>query len=74
MVRMRRLAALAIYQFAGPTVFDLLFTGEQLRTAAIKENLYQLDEHHHAPRCPANHFHQKRLPIGRCTCGAIHIR
>lgn len=25
----------------------------------------------HAPCCPANHWHQKRLVFHRCNCGAV---
>jgi len=31
------------------------------------------DALHHAPACPANHYHGKRAPTGRCTCGAAAI-
>ncbi len=67
---LRRLAALAVNQLTGGTIFDKPVTGEQLREAAIKAGLYTFDSAHHAPACPANHFHQMRLPTGRCTCGA----
>lgn len=29
------------------------------------------DKLHHAPACPANHYHGKRAPTGRCNCGAL---
>jgi hypothetical protein len=29
------------------------------------------DDHHHAPRCPANHYHGQRAPTGACSCGAV---
>lgn len=29
------------------------------------------DDHHHAPLCPANHFHGGRAPTGQCNCGAV---
>lgn len=29
------------------------------------------DDHHHAPMCPANHYHGQRAPTGACSCGAI---
>lgn len=33
------------------------------------------DKLHHAPRCPANHYHGGRAPTGRCSCGAeAHAR
>ena len=28
------------------------------------------DTLHHAPLCPANHYHGKRAPTGPCSCGA----
>ena len=28
------------------------------------------DDWHHAPLCPANHYHGKRAPTGPCSCGA----
>lgn len=30
----------------------------------------KVDDLHHAPMCPANHFHRKRLVFSSCTCGA----
>lgn len=34
-----------------------------------------VDSLHHAPCCPANHFHKQRLVFGYCTCGAAeHVR
>lgn len=29
------------------------------------------DPFHHAPMCPANHYHGERVPTGACTCGAV---
>lgn len=29
------------------------------------------DHHHHAPMCPANHYHGQRAPTDDCTCGAV---
>lgn len=29
-----------------------------------------VDDLHHAPACPANHYHKRRLVFDRCTCGA----
>jgi len=68
--RLRKLAALAINELTGGTIFDIKVDGAMLRELAIKEGLFELDGLHHAPACPANHFHQMRLPTGRCTCGA----
>jgi hypothetical protein len=28
------------------------------------------DRLHHAPLCPANHYHGARAPTGGCSCGA----
>lgn len=67
---LRRLAALAVNALAGSSAFDLPVTGERLREAAIKAGLFEFDALHHAPLCPANHFHQRRLPTGPCTCEA----
>jgi hypothetical protein len=29
-----------------------------------------VDDWHHAPACPANHWHHRALVIQRCNCGA----
>lgn len=29
-----------------------------------------VDNLHHAPCCPANHFHKTRFVFQKCTCGA----
>ena len=29
-----------------------------------------VDNLHHAPCCPANHYHRQRLVFQHCTCGA----
>lgn len=29
-----------------------------------------VDDYHHAPMCPANHWHRQALVIQRCNCGA----
>ncbi len=31
------------------------------------------DDLHHAPMCPANHYHGKRAPTGPCSCGAARL-
>lgn len=31
------------------------------------------DDHHHAPMCPANHYHGQRPPSGNCSCGAVEM-
>lgn len=30
-----------------------------------------VDDRHHAPACPANHYHKMRLVFQCCTCGAF---
>lgn len=30
----------------------------------------KVDNLHHAPCCPANHYHRQRLVFHGCTCGA----
>lgn len=30
-----------------------------------------VDDLHHAPCCPANHYHKTRLVFKPCTCGAV---
>lgn len=30
----------------------------------------QVDDLHHAPACPANHYHKRRFVFSPCTCGA----
>jgi hypothetical protein len=32
-----------------------------------------VDDLHHAPCCPANHFHKCRLVFETCTCGAVSL-
>lgn len=57
-----------------PTLFDLppdaKALAADLRAVAVRSGLVVPDDLHHAPRCPANHFHGRRLPTGPCTCGA----
>lgn len=36
----------------------------------LEQGIIAFDEWHHAPKCPANHFHHQRMPDGPCTCGA----
>jgi hypothetical protein len=42
---------------------------DQVRAAYAKAT----DNLHHAPRCPANHYHGMRAPTGPCTCGAVQL-
>lgn len=30
----------------------------------------KVDDNHHAPCCPANHYHRARLVFRPCSCGA----
>jgi hypothetical protein len=43
---------------------------KELRAEAVRAGYMGLDNLHHAPRCPANHFHEVRMPTGPCSCGA----
>ena len=40
---------------------------------ALTYGIVSFDNLHHAPACPANHYHQSRLPTGQCTCVAWRI-
>ena len=40
---------------------------DQIRAAWAKLT----DKRHHAPMCPANHYHGQRAPTYDCTCGAV---
>lgn len=33
-------------------------------------NRQVVDNYHHAPMCPANHWHKKRFVFEHCSCGA----
>lgn len=68
--KLKLLSALAINSLLGGTLFHPAYDGNTLLKSAIKANLFEFDNLHHAPACPANHFHQMRLPTGRCSCGA----
>lgn len=41
---------------------------EPLKDAMLKRQ--SRDDLHHAPCCPANHYHYRRLVLRRCNCGA----
>lgn len=41
---------------------------------AVQMGILTFDERHHAPKCPANHFHHTRMPDGPCTCGAARAQ
>lgn len=73
--KLRRLAALAINKIRGEPIFfeRAGLTGESLFKTAVENNLFTFDEFHHAPACPANHYHHTRLPTGRCACGAASV-
>ena len=32
-----------------------------------------VDQLHHAPYCPANHWHRMRLVLQRCNCGSQRL-
>lgn len=44
--------------------------GAEILRDCLAIKLVELDDLHHAPRCPANHFNNTRLPTAPCTCGA----
>jgi hypothetical protein len=37
----------------------------------LRKSLEALDTRHHAPMCPANHYHGTRKPTASCSCGAV---
>jgi hypothetical protein len=43
---------------------------QKLTDTAIALGHVSFDALHHAPKCPANHFHKTRMPTGHCRCGA----
>lgn len=45
------------------------FGSEWLHERLLK--VQDVDDLHHAPCCPANHYHRRRLVFCRCTCGAV---
>ncbi|MDD2775553.1 MAG: hypothetical protein PHU06_06330 [Gallionella sp.] len=69
---LKLVSALALNKLCGQTVFDKDFKPEELKKVAIERGLFVFDNFHHAPMCPANHFHQQRIPTGECSCGAAH--
>lgn len=32
-----------------------------------------VDNYHHAPCCPANHYHKERIVFHPCNCGAVAL-
>ena len=48
---------------------EALNPGAQATLNRLKQR-QKVDEWHHAPCCPANHWHRQRLVFGRCNCGA----
>lgn len=67
----------AINQLLGAHFFDgprdekeARHRAEWMRDFAIEQGIITFDDLHHAPCCPANHFHHARMPEGRCSCGA----
>lgn len=43
---------------------------DAIEMAAIELGIIHFDDYHHAPLCPANHWHKARMPTGPCSCGA----
>lgn len=70
----RYIIGTALNALLGRTIFDDTMepveVGRQLKKLAIEQGLVMFDDLHHAPSCPANHWHHQRLPTGGCTCGA----
>ncbi len=55
------------------TVNDLCSRHKKMWNAACDidgDTAQRNDKLHHAPLCPANHYHGRRPPTGRCNCGA----
>lgn len=63
--------------FSGGRIGDSAGKPGQLRRTmfelAYGEGLVTFDDLHHAPMCPANHYHYQRLPNGPCSCGAARL-
>lgn len=43
---------------------------ETARLLELIKKRQKVDDLHHAPCCPANHWHKMRLVFNRCNCGA----
>jgi hypothetical protein len=43
---------------------------DAVEKAAVTLGIIFFDDLHHAPMCPANHYHKQRMPTGPCNCGA----
>lgn len=70
-VMLRRLSALAVNRLCGSPIFAPEVDWERMRNSAVKEGLFVFDDLHHAPACPANHWHKQQLPYAPCSCGAL---
>lgn len=66
----RMLLAHAGNQGTGYAFFDGKLSHETIREVALARGIFRLDDLHHAPACPANHYHRMRLPTAPCQCGA----
>lgn len=51
-------------------VWDALDISDLATLRSLRKELAALDNLHHAPMCPANHYHGMRKPTGPCSCGA----
>ncbi len=49
---------------------DVVPTEETKPLLRAMKDRQKRDDLHHAPCCPANHFHYTRLVLKRCTCDA----
>lgn len=43
---------------------------KQIEDAGVEYGLILFDDFHHAPCCPANHYHHMVMPTAPCSCGA----
>lgn len=43
---------------------------DSVEVGKLREALAATDRRHHAPMCPANHYHAGAKPRGLCSCGA----
>lgn len=64
------LLAIALNDNCGAPMEIDNYTKEQIKECAIENGIITFDDLHHAPFCPANHWHKTRMPTRPCTCGA----
>lgn len=66
----QKLLALALNNNSGTLMEVDNYTREELIECAVENGIIVFDDLHHAPMCPANHWHKMRMPTRLCTCGA----